>query len=80
MQGDVDSERRVSDLKMQLETVNIKIAETEDNRRNYELNIAHLKEEELENLLKLDSLRRAVNENNGLYRKMELMKSRAVVF
>jgi hypothetical protein len=28
---------------MQLDTVTIKIQETEENRRNYELNITHLK-------------------------------------
>lgn len=76
--GDKQMEKRVNDLEMQLDTVNIKIAETEDNRRNYELNIAHLKEEELENLLKLDALRRACAENNNLHRKMSEMKSRAL--
>jgi hypothetical protein len=37
-------EERVKTLEMQLDTVTIRISETEENRRNYELNIAHLKE------------------------------------
>jgi hypothetical protein len=63
---------------MQLDTVNIKIAETEDNKRNYELNISNLKEEELENLMKLDALRRAITENLNLYRKMNALKVNAL--
>ena len=35
--------QRLESLKMQLNTVTLKIAETAENRKNYELNIAHLK-------------------------------------
>jgi alpha-tubulin suppressor-like RCC1 family protein len=38
---------RLKKLEMKLNTVQIKIAETEENRSNYQLNIAHLKEEEI---------------------------------
>jgi hypothetical protein len=76
--GDKSLKKRINDLEMQLDTVNIKIAETEDNKRNYELNISNLKEEELENLMKLDALRRAITENLNLYRKMNALKVNAL--
>ncbi|MES1910326.1 MAG: hypothetical protein MHM6MM_002938 [Cercozoa sp. M6MM] len=57
-------------LTMQLDTVTIKIAEAEENRRNYELNISHLKEEELERFFYMESLRKQTAETNALCRKM----------
>jgi septal ring factor EnvC (AmiA/AmiB activator) len=57
--GDKSLKKRIHDLEMQLDTVNIKIAETEDTRRNYELNISNLQEEEMAYLRDLDALRYA---------------------
>lgn len=42
----------------------IKITETEENRKNYALNIAHLKEEELERFYQLEALRKQCSEKS----------------
>lgn len=55
---------------MQLNTVMLKIAETAENRKNYELNIAHLKEEDFEHFNQLRALRKQAADNTGLHRKM----------
>jgi len=65
-------------LEMQLNTVTIKIAETSENRRNYELNIAHLKEEDFENFNQLKALRKQNQDNNSFFKKMEELKSQAL--
>jgi len=57
-------------LQMKLATVTIKISETEENRRNYALNISHLKEEELERFYQLEALRRQCAETDAFVRKM----------
>jgi hypothetical protein len=54
-------------------------AETEENRRNYALNIAHLKEEEVERFYQLEALRRQVTENDTFCRKMNELKLQSVV-
>jgi hypothetical protein len=51
-------EEKMKGLEMQLDTVTIKINETEENRKNYELNIAHLKEEELDRFFQMEALRK----------------------
>ena len=61
-------------LQMRRDSVNIKTSETEENRRAHELNIAYLKEEKLDTLLKLDSLRKSIVEHDILYRKMIKVK------
>jgi len=61
-------------LKMKLSTVSIKLTETDENRRNYLLNIAHLKEEELERFYQLEHLRKQVNDNEIFTRKVNEMK------
>ena len=53
-------EEKLKGLEMQLDTVTIKINETEENRKNYELNIAHLKEEELDRFFQMEALRKQV--------------------
>jgi len=65
-------------LEMQLNTVTIKISETSENRKNYELNIAHLKEEDFENFNQLKALRKQNTDNNNFFKKMEELKSQAV--
>ena len=61
-------------LKMKLSTVTIKITETEENRKNYALNIAHLKEEELERFYQLEALRKQCAENDAFTKKINEMK------
>jgi alpha-tubulin suppressor-like RCC1 family protein len=61
-------------LKMKLSTVTIKITETEENRKNYALNIAHLKEEELERFYQLEALRKQCSENDVFTKKINEMK------
>jgi len=64
---------------MQLDTVQIKINETEENRKNYELNIAHLKEEELERFFYMENLRQQTAETNALFRKMDKLRKEALM-
>jgi alpha-tubulin suppressor-like RCC1 family protein len=67
-------EGRLKALEMKLNTVTIKITETEENRKNYALNISHLKEEELERFYQLEALRRQMSENDGFSKKMNELK------
>lgn len=69
---------RLNELEMQLNTVTIKIAETSENRHNYELNITHLKEEDFDNFNKLEALRKQNQENNSFYKKMLELKRQAL--
>jgi hypothetical protein len=63
---------------MQLQTVTIKIAETSENRRNYELNISHLKEEDFEHFNQLKALRKQNHDNNNFFKKMDELKVQAL--
>jgi hypothetical protein len=72
-----DSFQRLKALEMQLNTVTIKIAETGENRRNYELNIAHLKEEDFEHFNQLEAMRKMCSDNNNFYKKMLGLKADA---
>lgn len=69
-----DHESRLKALEMKLNTVTIKITETEENRKNYALNIAHLKEEELERYYQLEALRKQCTENDAFSKKMNELK------
>lgn len=60
-------EEKLKGLEMQLDTVTIKINETEENRKNYDLNIAHLKEEELDRFFQMEALRKQVHSNSLSY-------------
>jgi len=71
-------DKDLNQLTMQLDTVTIKILETAENRRNYEQNIAHLKEEQLERFFFTDGLRRQGAEVAALYRKLEILKRDAL--
>ena len=64
------STERLKALEMRLDTVTIKINETEENRRNYELNIAHLKEEEFERYFQLEALRSQLAQIDDTWVKM----------
>lgn len=72
------SEHTLKALKMKLSTVTIKITETEENRKNYALNIAHLKEEELERYYQLEGLRKKNAENESIHKKINDMKHLAM--
>lgn len=61
---------RLERLKMQLNTVNIKILETAENRQNYELNITNLKEEDYDHFNALKELRKALADSNSMLKKM----------
>lgn len=67
-------QERLQALAMKLNTVTIKITETEENRKNYALNISHLKEEEVERFYQLESLRRKLTSEEQAYRKMNDLK------
>lgn len=71
-------ESKVKELEMKLNTVQIKITETDDNRRNYAVNIAHLKEEELERFYQLEALRQSCAENDAFCRKMQELQLQAL--
>lgn len=73
-----DAYDKLKDLEMQLNTVTIKIAETSENRRNYELNIAHLKEEDFEHFNQLKALRKQNHDNNNFFKKMNELKVQAL--
>jgi chromosome segregation ATPase len=61
-------------LQMKLNTVTIKILETEENKKNYKMNITHLKEEELIRHYQLDDLRKASGANDVWMKKMNDLK------
>lgn len=73
-----DLMERLNALKMQLNTVTIKIAETGENRRNYELNIAHLKEEDFEHFNQLKLLRRQMQDNNNFFKKINELRAQSL--
>ena len=68
----------LNSLHMKLSTVTIKITETEENKKNYALNIAHLKDEELERYYQLEGLRRQQSENDNFCRKLNEIKLHAL--
>lgn len=65
-----EHQERLKGLEMKLDTVTIKINETEENRKNYELNISHLKQEESERYFLLEALRRQCAETDEYYKKI----------
>jgi hypothetical protein len=72
LSGDYVSESmaRKRDLEMKLNTVTIKIAETEANKKNYDDNIGYLVDEDFEKNDKLKKLRQKTGETNNLYKKV----------
>jgi chromosome segregation ATPase len=61
---------RLEALKMQLNTVTIKIGETGENRKNYDLSRLHLKEEDFDHFNQLKVLRRQLTDTNTFFKKM----------
>lgn len=72
-------EKQLSGLRMQLNTVTIKIAETSENRQNYETNISHLKEDDFAQFNQLKELRKKYHESNNFHKKMTELKTQALV-
>jgi hypothetical protein len=68
---------RLSTLQMQFNTVMIKLSESSENRRNYELNIAHLKEESLEHSNELKALRKQHADTNLYMKRIEVLRGAA---
>lgn len=68
---------RLSTLQMQFNTVMIKLGESSENRRNYELNIAHLKEESLEHSNELKALRKQHSDTNIAVKRIEVLRGAA---
>jgi hypothetical protein len=60
---------RLQELTMRLNTVMIKIGESEENRSMYLKNIDHLKEETFERMTELTQLRKSAAEADAYYRK-----------
>lgn len=65
---------RVKTLEMKLNTVTIKILETEENRKNYDLNISHLKDEDMERYNQLKEMRGHSAAYDTLWKKFNEMK------
>lgn len=65
---------RVKTLEMKLNTVTIKILETEENRKNYDLNISHLKDEDMERYNQLKEMRSHSAAYDALWKKFNEMK------
>lgn len=72
------STARLKDIDMKLNTVTIKITETEENKHNYQTNIVHLKEEDFDNFNQLKTLRKASHDNSNFFRKMNDIKDSAL--
>jgi hypothetical protein len=70
---DVQSVQRIHFVLLGVQ-VTIKIAETGENRKNYELNIAHLKEEDFEHFNQLRALRKQ-NQVGEKYNRVRLCRA-----
>src|SRR5690348_15774610 len=60
---------RLEELTMRLNTVMIKISESDENRMMYLKNIDHLKEETFERMTELTQLRKQAGDADAFYRK-----------
>jgi alpha-tubulin suppressor-like RCC1 family protein len=72
------STTRLKEIDMKLNTVTIKITETEENKHNYQTNIVHLKEEDFDNFNQLKALRKTSQDNQNFFRKMNDIKDSAI--
>jgi Regulator of chromosome condensation (RCC1) repeat len=70
------SANRIKDLKMKLVTLNTRLMEAEENKRNYELYIMRMKEEDVQLSKQIDHLRMLVTEYERLLTKLDKMNSR----
>src|SRR6185312_13239483 len=72
------SQERIKQLNMKLVTLNTRLMEAEENRRNYELYIIRMKEEDLQLSKQIEHLRQLVTEYDRLLSKVERMSQRVV--
>lgn len=67
---------RIRDLNMKLVTLNTRLMEADENKKNYELYIIRMKEEDVQLSKQIDHLRHLVVEYDRLLAKMDKMNSR----
>lgn len=67
------NDKRIKDLNMKLVTLNTRLMEAEENRKNYELYIIRMKEEDVQLSKQIDHLRQLVTEYDRLLTKMSRM-------
>lgn len=67
---------RIKQLNMRLVTLNTRLMEAEENKRNYELYIIRMKEEDLQLSKQIEHLRQLVTEYDRLLAKVERMSER----
>jgi len=67
---------RIKQLNMKLVTLNTRLMEAEENKRNYELYIIRMKEEDLQLSKQIEHLRQLVTEYDRLLSKVERMNAR----
>lgn len=72
----VVNEERIKDLNMKLVTLNTRLMEADENKKNYELYIIRMKEEDVALSKQIDHLRHLVGEYDRLLQKMERMNTR----
>jgi hypothetical protein len=73
-----ECERRIKDLKMKLVTLNTRLMEAEENKKNYELYIIRMKEEDVSLSKQIDQLRQLAVEYERLLTKLDRMSVRVV--
>jgi hypothetical protein len=69
---------RIKQLNMKLVTLNTRLMEAEENKRNYELYIIRMKEEDLQLSKQIEHLRQLVTEYDRLLSKVERMSARVL--
>src|SRR6201999_104971 len=69
---------QLKSLNMKLVTLNTRLMEAEENKKNYELYIIRMKEEDLQLSKQIEHLRQLVTEYDRLLSKVERMSQRVV--
>jgi len=75
-EGTKAAAERIKQLNMRLVTLNTRLMEAEENKRNYELYIIRMKEEDLQLSKQIEHLRQLVTEYDRLLSKVERMSLR----
>jgi len=70
------NDKRIKDLNMKLVTLNTRLMEAEENKKNYELYIIRMKEEDVQLSKQIDHLRQLVTEYDRLLTKMSRMNKK----
>lgn len=77
-EGNKQAAERIKQLNMKLVTLNTRLMEAEENKRNYELYIIRMKEEDLQLSKQIEHLRQLVTEYDRLLSKVERMSQRVI--